>query len=40
MSQTAKIENSTYNILIALGKEADSMTCTITGGEDDMREMR
>ena len=29
MSQTTKLENSTYNILIALGKEADFLYSTV-----------
>jgi len=29
MSQTTKLENSTYNILIALGREADFLYSTV-----------
>lgn len=29
MTQTTKLENSTYNVLIALGKEADFLYSTV-----------
>jgi hypothetical protein len=37
MTQTTRLENSTYNILIALGKEADFLYSTVETYIDDAK---
>ena len=35
MTQTTRLDNSTYNILIALGKEADFLYSTVDAKKDN-----